>query len=102
MCVKNKSFHVICVGRVAVSNLTIICMQGNSKVLTKIHFQTVDALKFTAWLLKWPFGTAKDHYGLPKSLLPITAEICGSGVKIVFKGWPDPWLQACHAACVSI
>jgi hypothetical protein len=72
-------------------------MQGNSMVLTKIHFQTVDAAKFNLWLKKWPFGTEKENYGLPTSLLPIAAEICGSGVKICFKGWPDPWLQECNS-----
>jgi hypothetical protein len=63
--------------------------------LTKIHFQAVDSVKFSLWLKKWPFGTGKEHGGLPKSLLPSSAEICGSGIKIWFKGWPDPWLQAC-------
>jgi hypothetical protein len=76
-------------------------MQGSIKVVTTIYFQTVDAVKFSVWLKKWPFGTEKEHCGLPKSLLPLSAEICGTGVKIWFKGWPDPWLQASVANLIK-
>ncbi len=59
----------------------------------KMHFTTVDVDKLKAWLEKWPFGTSKDGFGLPKTMLPMQAAVHPPGVKISFKGTPDPWLQ---------
>jgi hypothetical protein len=61
-------------------------------VIGRIYFSKLDSAKLSAWITKWPFGTVKDKYGLPKSILPMTAQVSGSGVKICFKGTPDPWL----------
>lgn len=64
-----------------------------SKELLQIRFSSVDAPKLSAWLKKWPFGSKKDGFGLPKTMLPLSAEPYGAGVKIIFKGTADPWLQ---------
>ena len=84
-----------------------------NKELLQIRFSSVDAPKLSAWLKKWPYGTKKDGFGLPKTMLPLAAEpygwfcyeiyslFCisffdfepGAGVKIIFKGTADPWLQ---------
>jgi hypothetical protein len=31
----------------------------------------------SAWLKKWPFGSKKDGFGLPKTMLPLSAEPYG-------------------------
>lgn len=41
----------------------------------------------------WPKGGVKDAYGLPKLMLPVSSEKKGAGLKIIFKGSLDPWLQ---------
>ena len=64
-----------------------------SDLLLKMHFTTVDVEKLKEWLKKWPFGTSKDGFGLPKTMLPMQAAVHPPGVKISFKGTPDPWLQ---------
>jgi hypothetical protein len=86
-----------------------------NKELLQIRFSSVDANKLSAWLKKWPFGAKKDGFGLPKTMLPVSAEpfgwsipvelmssavalpldvfTAGGGVKIIFKGTLDPWLQ---------
>lgn len=48
-----------------------------SKELLQIRFSSVDAPKLLAWLKKWPFGTKKDGFGLPKTMLPLSAEPYG-------------------------
>jgi len=69
------------------------CPTQASDLLLKMHFTTVDVDKLKAWLEKWPFGTSKDGFGLPKTMLPMHAAVHPPGVKISFKGTPDPWLQ---------
>jgi hypothetical protein len=68
-------------------------MTQASDLLLKMHFTTVDVDKLKEWLAKWPFGTSKDGFGLPKTMLPMHAAVHHPGVKISFKGTPDPWLQ---------
>ncbi len=68
-----------------------------SDLLLKMHFTTVDVEKLKEWLKKWPFGTSKDGFGLPKTMLPMQAAVHPPGVKISFKGTPDPWLQVSPA-----
>ena len=69
------------------------CPTQARDLLLKMHFTTVDVDKLKAWLEKWPFGTSKDSFGLPKTMLPMHAAVHPPGVKISFKGTPDPWLQ---------
>jgi hypothetical protein len=48
-----------------------------NKELLQIRFSSVDANKLSAWLKKWPFGAKKDGFGLPKTMLPLSAEPFG-------------------------
>ncbi len=52
-----------------------------NKELLQIRFSSVDANKLSAWLKKWPFGAKKDGYGLPKTMLPLSAEPFGLSKK---------------------
>ena len=84
---------VVCNKLKKLSDFVCNSLMQVSDTLIKIHFAAVDVEKLTTWIQKWPFGTAKDGYGLPKTMLPMTAEVRGGGIKISFKGTPDPWLQ---------
>jgi hypothetical protein len=64
-----------------------------TKELMQIRFASVDAAKFKAWIQQWPFATAKAGYGLPKLMLPVDKNTNEGGVKLVFKGTEDPWVQ---------
>jgi len=66
------------------------------KAMTEIKQFTVpkmDPATLKAWIIKWPTGTTKDAFGLPKLMLPISAEANDQGLKMVFKGSLDPWIQ---------
>mmetsp|Transcript_60795 Transcript_60795/g.144036 ORF Transcript_60795/g.144036 Transcript_60795/m.144036 type:complete len:236 (+) Transcript_60795:1-708(+) len=53
----------------------------------------VDATKLMTWIQGWPFATVKSGYGLPKLMLPVDKSANKGGVKLVWKGTADPWMQ---------
>jgi len=53
----------------------------------------VDATKLMKWIQGWPFATVKSEYGLPKLMLPVDKSTNPGGVKLVWKGTADPWMQ---------
>ncbi|EKX40786.1 hypothetical protein GUITHDRAFT_153999, partial [Guillardia theta CCMP2712] len=64
-----------------------------SKELMQIRFSQVDASQLRDFIQKWPRGTSKDGFGLPKLMLPVAIETSDGGVKLVWKGSEDPWIQ---------
>jgi len=63
------------------------------KELMQIRLEKVDATQLKEFIQKWPFGSSKDGYGLPKLMLPVDKDKNPRGVKLTFKGSLDPWLQ---------
>eukprot|EP00802_Teleaulax_amphioxeia_P019328 Tamp_19555.p1 GENE.Tamp_19555~~Tamp_19555.p1 ORF type:complete len:221 (+),score=78.01 Tamp_19555:42-665(+) len=61
--------------------------------LLQIRFAKVDVDNMKAWIQKWPKGTKKDGFGMPKLMLPVETTPMGNGVKISWKGSDDPWMQ---------
>jgi len=61
--------------------------------LMQIRFAQVDVASMKTWIQKWPKGTIKDAFGLPKLMLPVGTEPSGDGVRINWKGSADPWMQ---------
>jgi hypothetical protein len=65
-----------------------------SMELLQIRFQNVDVKSMQAWIQKWPKGTSKDGFGMPKTMLPVSSEVIAEGrVRLLWKGSDDPWMQ---------
>jgi hypothetical protein len=43
--------------------------------LLQIRFSNADVGTMKAWIQKWPKGTKKDGYGMPKLMLPVQASV---------------------------